>query len=305
MRRPTALATGFVFASIVLVIVPASGPAAAAPLPAVTVSSGPTTPTFVLPECDDVAQMVDAAHAFVVHRDVPDASPLEVSYTTSGQAASGSDFEPLPGSVTIPANADSATVPVTALPAERTKSVDLTITVSGSPGYTLGDPATVTIVLVVRRDPALGPMDCNPGFQLGPEATNHEQTIHVGETPVGITTTGDFVFLRLTDGELPPGISVAEKAGALGEFVGTATTPGDYQSTLDACQLGIVITCRPTTLVVHVLAAAQPPVTATAATPDNAQLPVTGTPASGITIVAVSLFMIGAVMARAGRRRAA
>jgi LPXTG-motif cell wall-anchored protein len=305
MRRPTALATGFVFAAIVLVALPVSGSASAAPLPAVTVSSGPTTPTFVLPECNDVAEPVDAAAAFVVHRDAPDASPLEVTYTTSGAAESGSDFEPLPGSVTIPANADSATVPVTALLADVTKSVDLTITVSGGAGYTVGDPATVTLALVVRRNPALGPVDCNPSFQLGPEATNHEQTIHVGETPVGITTTGDFVFLRLTDGELPPGISVADQAGTLGEFVGTATTPGDYQSTLDACQVGIVITCRQTTLVVHVLAAAQPPVTDTAVTPDNAQLPVTGTPAPGITIVGVSLLLLGAVMARAGRRRVA
>jgi hypothetical protein len=257
-----------------------------------------------LPECNDVAEPVDAAAAFVVHRDVADASPLEVTYTTSGAAQSGSDFEPLTGSVTIPANADSATVPVTALLAARTKSVDLTITISGGAGYTLGDPAMVTLVLVVRRDPALGPMDCNPGFQLGSEATNHEQTIHVGERPVGITTTGDVVFLRLTDGELPPGISVADEAGALGEFAGTATTPGDYESSLDACQTGIVITCRQTTLVVHVLAAAQPPVTGTA-TPNNAQLPVTGTSASVITIVALSLLMVGAVMARTARRRVA
>ncbi len=305
MRRPTALATGFVFASIVLVALPVSGPASAAPLAAVTVSSGPTTPTFVFPECNDVAQQVDAADAFVVHRDVPDAAPLEVTYTTSGGAVSGSDFAPLPGSVTIPANADSATVPVTALLAERSKSVDLIITVSGDADYTLGGPATVTLVLVVRRDPALGPMDCNPGFQLGPDATNHEQTIHVGERPVGITTTRDFVVLRLIDGELPPGISVADEAGALGEFVGTATTAGDYQSTLDACSGAIVITCRQTTLVVHVLAAAQPPVTATDASPDTAQLPVTGAPAPGITIVGVSLLLLGAVMARSSRRRAA
>src|SRR5204863_8336639 len=183
---------------------------------------------------------------------------------------------------------------------ERTKSVDLTITVSGGAGYTLGDPATVTLVLVVRRDPALGPVDCNPGFQLGPEATNHEQTIHVGETPVGITTTGDFVVLRLTDGELPPGISVSDEAGTLGEFVGTATTPGDYQSTLDACQVAIVITCRQTILVVHVLAG--PAVEPQA---DSVELPVTGTSPLGITIVGLSLLVIGGVMARAGRRRVA
>jgi LPXTG-motif cell wall-anchored protein len=248
--------------------------------------------------------MVDAADAFVVHRDAPDAAPLEIIYTTSGQAESGSDFEPLSGSVTIPANADSATVPVTTLPTERTGSVDLTITISGRAGYTLGDPATVTLVLVVRRNSALGPMDCNPGFQLGPDATNREQTIRVGETPVGITTTGDAVFLRLVDGELPPGISVADgPAFALGEFVGSATTTGDYRATLDACQVAIVITCRQTTLVVHVLAG--PEVTPLAANPGDARLPVTGTSTPGITIVGLSFLLIGGIMARSSRRRAA
>src|SRR4051794_5051613 len=106
MRRPAGVATLFVFASMALVVLPMSGSASAAPLPAVTVSSGPTTQTRFLGECNDVVETVDAADAFVVHRDMRDPSPLVITYATSGQAKSGSDFEPLPGSVTIPANAD-------------------------------------------------------------------------------------------------------------------------------------------------------------------------------------------------------
>jgi LPXTG-motif cell wall-anchored protein len=280
-------------------------------LPVVTVTSGPTTPTFVFRECNDAVGGVDAADAFVVHRDVPDASPLAVTYNTSGEAKSGTEFEPLSGSVTIPANADSATVPVTALLTDRTASVDLSITISGAAAYTVGDPATVTIVLVVHRDPALGPVDCNPNFQLGPEATNHEQTIHVGETPVALTTTGGSGYTRvgLVDGELPPGISISGAFGTEGAFLGTATTTGDYSATLDVCPGGIVFTCRRTTLVTHVLAAEQPPVTSTSApvaiADQSAQLPVTGTSAPAITIVGVAFLVIGAIMARPGRRRQA
>jgi LPXTG-motif cell wall-anchored protein len=295
MRRSAGFATLCAFASMVLVAFPSAGPASAAPLPVVTVTSGPTTRTLVVRECDDVVSTVDAAEAFVVHRDVPDAAPLEVTYTTSGEAQSGSDFEPLSGSVTIPANADAATVPVTALLAERTKSVDLTITISGGGAYTLGDPATVTLVLVVRRDPELGPMDCNPSFQLGSEATNREQTIHVGETPVDLTTTAPTRIIRLVDGELPPGISI----GAQGAFVGSATTPGNFDATLEACPLGIVFTCRQNTLLVHVL-----PVDQFSQVDGSPQLPVTGTRAPGMTIVGLSLLAIGAVMARSSRRRA-
>jgi len=296
---------------MVLVAFPGSGPTAAAPLPVVTVASGPTTPTFVIRECDDVAPTVEAADAFVVHRDVPDASPLEVSYTASGQAQSGTDFEPLSGSVTIPANAESATVPVTTLLTDRTEAVDLSITISGGAGYTLGDPAAVTLVLVVRRDPALGPMDCNPDFQLGPEATNREQTIHVGETLVDLTTTAAderYTSVRVVDGELPPGISVSEVGGFHEGFAGSATTTGDYSATLDVCPLDIVFTCRRTTLLVHVLPAGDPPPVVPLADPatlpdGSSQLPVTGTPAPALTIIGLSLLAIGAVMARPARRR--
>ncbi len=293
-----------------LAVLPTWGSASAAPLPVVTVTSGPTTPTSFMRECNDVVEMVDAADSFVVHRDVPDASPLAVTYTTSGEAQSGTDFEPLSGSVTIPANADSATVPVTTLLRDRTSSVHLSITISAGAGYTLGDPAAVTLVLVVRRDPALGPLDCNPNFQLGPEATNHEQTIHVGETPVALTTTGGSgsISVRLVDGELPPGISISGGFATEGHFLGTATTTGDYRSTLDVCPEGIVFTCRRTALVIHVMAATQPPVTSTSApnavADQQAQLPVTGTSAPAITIAGLALLLIGAVMARSARGRA-
>jgi LPXTG-motif cell wall-anchored protein len=294
-----------------LAVLPSGGSLSAAPLPVVTVTSGPTTPTFVFRECNDAVEGVDAADSFVVHRDVPDASPLAVAYTTSGPAISGTEFEPLSGLVTIPANAESATVPVTALLGDRTTSVHLSITISGSADYAVGDAATVTLVLVVHRDPALGPLDCNPNFQLGPEATNHEQTIHVGETPVALTTTGGSGYTRLglVDGELPPGISISGGFGTAGHFLGTATTTGDYRATLDVCPGGIVFTCRRTTLVIHVLAATQPPVTSTS-TPEitvvdqQAQLPVTGTSAPAITIIGLALLVIGAIMARSARRRA-
>jgi len=308
MRRSSGFATLCALAAMVLVVLRGSGPASAAPLPVVTVTSGPPTPTFVIRECDDVAPTVEAASAFVVHRDVPDASPLEVSYTTSGQAQSGADFEPLSGSVTIPANSDSATVPVTTLLTDRTEAVDLSITISGGAGYTLGDPATVMLALVVRRDPALGPMDCNPWFQLGPDATNREQTIRVGESLFELATTEAFsLFIRVVDGELPPGISAAEPGGMDGSFVGAATTTGDYGATLDVCPLAIVFTCRQTALLVHVLAGDPPPVVPIAELgpllDGSSQLPVTGTPAPGLTIIGLSLLAIGAVMARPARRR--
>jgi hypothetical protein len=287
---------------LVVVLVAAAvilpGSVSAAPLPIVTVSSGPTTPTTIVRECDDVAQVVEVADAFVVHRDTADASPLVVTYTTSGTAESGSDFEPLSGSVTIPANADSATVPIRVLLGERTEWVSLDVTISGGAEYTLGAPVTVRLELKVRRDPALGPVDCNPRFQLGPDATNREQTIRVGETPVGITTTGDSVHMRLVDGELPPGVAIFNANGKA-EFLGTASDPGDYSATLAVCPQAIVFTCRQTTLVIHVLPASDPILDRSVVIAPR--LPATGTPALTVAVLGLALLLTGAITAVASR----
>ena len=48
----------------------------------------------------------------------PQSSPFTVNYTVFGTGVAGTDYTALPGSVVIPANATSVSVPVTA-PAPR------------------------------------------------------------------------------------------------------------------------------------------------------------------------------------------
>jgi hypothetical protein len=87
--------------------------------------------------------------AFRVSRTGSRASPLTVSYSLTGTATPGSDYAALPGSVTIPAGAATATIVVTPLNdsvAEVNETVVLTLT--PKPAYTIGIPghATVTII---------------------------------------------------------------------------------------------------------------------------------------------------------------
>src|SRR5262249_40689611 len=71
---------------------------------------------------------------------------LTVSYTVSGTAAAGTDYQSLPGTVTIPAGSASATItvnPIDDAAPEPTESVVVTLAAGAS--YTVGSPSSATV----------------------------------------------------------------------------------------------------------------------------------------------------------------
>ncbi len=89
-----------------------------------------------------------AAGQFTFRRVGPTTAPVTIDYTISGTAASGTDFTALPGRVTIPAGATSATVSLVprANPANtNNRTAILTITPNPAYGVGAGDRAGVTI----------------------------------------------------------------------------------------------------------------------------------------------------------------
>jgi len=292
--RQAVLAVGMVGATLGLPSV-----AASAPLSTVSVVSGETTQESLATECDDALWPVDVAESFVIRRDTPGSSQ-EVAYETSGSAAAGIDYEPLPGVATIPLGADQVRVPVQVRDnSERTRSVTLTITILPRADYTVGDPASATINFISDRDPSLPHVDCNPEFVLTDAASNREQTIRVGGRPLPVQTTGGpSFFMRVVGGSLPPGVRldpgsmfVDPTYGHGGGFLGAATTTGTFAATLEVCPTRYVFTCRTTTLTVHVL-------------PRGAGLPQTGASLALETFAALSLIAVGRrLRSAAGRRR--
>lgn len=74
--------------------------------------------------------------------------PVTVSYTISGTAVAGTDFDPLPGTLTIPAGATSATLSLMPRPnPENLNNRAATLTIVSDPAYGVGaaDRAGVTI----------------------------------------------------------------------------------------------------------------------------------------------------------------
>ncbi|MCB0466363.1 MAG: discoidin domain-containing protein, partial [Aequorivita sp.] len=79
--------------------------------------------------------------------------PLTVNYTIGGTASSGSDYNPLSGTVIIPVGQQTGFItvtPVNDLEIEPIETVALTLS-SGS-GYTIGSPSTATVNIVSDDD---------------------------------------------------------------------------------------------------------------------------------------------------------
>ena len=85
-------------------------------------------------------------------------SPLTVTYKVSGNANSGSDYTPLSGTLSVPAGATTATIPVTIIDDNVDESSEeiavwLNDPVVGSAAYRLGRPSSYHLII----DPSDGP----------------------------------------------------------------------------------------------------------------------------------------------------
>ena len=97
-----------------------------------------------------------AAGEFVFSRaegDAATAFPLVVNYIVSGSATSGTDYEPLLGTVTIPAGESSVAVQVSPLKSGMTDD-DVSVTVTVSAGNYDAGSSSASVVIVNSRDPA-------------------------------------------------------------------------------------------------------------------------------------------------------
>jgi 2-C-methyl-D-erythritol 4-phosphate cytidylyltransferase len=116
----------------------------------VTIVSDDVVPTVTVTATTATAtEAGPTAGQFRVTRTGNTAAALTVNWSVGGTAASGSDYNSLPGSVTIPVGAASATVAVT--PANDTLvegNETVVVTLSPSAAYTVGSPSSATVTIV-------------------------------------------------------------------------------------------------------------------------------------------------------------
>jgi subtilisin family serine protease len=120
----------------------------------------PPLPTVTVTADDADAAEPDNAGSFTVHRTGSTASALTVTYTLSGTAQNGTDYQTMSTSVTIAAGASSASVAVNPIDdsvVEGDETVVLTI-VSNS-AYTAGSPGDATVTIADNdQSPPLRPV---------------------------------------------------------------------------------------------------------------------------------------------------
>ena len=113
------------------------------------------------------------------------ASDITLAYTVDGTATAGSDYAALSGTVAVPKDATTATIPVTIIDdTVREGNETIVLTLTGGAGYRVGSPGTHTLTIVnpvvgisvSSPAPVPGNYGCNGGT-WGPKVTEGEPVV--------------------------------------------------------------------------------------------------------------------------------
>jgi large repetitive protein len=108
----------------------------------------PPLPTVTVIAADANAAELDNAGSFAVHRTGSTASSLTVTYTLSGTAQNGADYQTLSTSLTIPAGASSANIAVNPIDDSAVESDEtVTVAIVANSAYTVGSPGNATVTI--------------------------------------------------------------------------------------------------------------------------------------------------------------
>ena len=114
--------------------------------PTVTIQA--TTPT--------ASELAASAGVFTVSRNGPTTDPLTVLYSVSGTAVSGTGFQPVSGSVTIPAGQSTAAIDITPINIGQIGgSATVIVGLASGTGYEVGTPASDTVTILENDLPSV------------------------------------------------------------------------------------------------------------------------------------------------------
>ncbi|HKS37791.1 MAG TPA: S8 family serine peptidase, partial [Verrucomicrobiae bacterium] len=227
-----------------------------------------TTPS-ALPVVTVVVSDSSAAEAgsdsgtFVVTRTGGTTSALTVNYSMGGNAANGTDYNPLQTSVTIPAGAASATVTVTPADDSAVEGAETAIlTILAHAAYAVGSPNSATITLSDNDALVAFPFGVSPASGLASKGARGgsftpDSQIYVltnsSDVPLGWAVTKDrtWVSLSATNGTLAPfsGATVTASINAQANQL----APGTYNAHIRFLNTSTSVgdTTRKATLKIH------------------------------------------------------
>jgi subtilase family serine protease len=168
----------------------------------------PPPPPPALPSVSVVATTTPAREAgqtsgvFTVTRTGDTAAPMTVQYSVGGTATPGSDYAALPGSLTIPAGASSATIivaPIDDLLVEPDESVIVTLVSTAD--YRVGSPGVATVTIVSDDKPpdlVVSSLTAPSNGGAGAALTVNDTTSNQGTGPAPASLTAFYLSLDFT-----------------------------------------------------------------------------------------------------------
>jgi subtilase family serine protease/subtilisin family serine protease len=203
---------------------------------------GPDQPHVTIVATDATATEAGLTGGLLtVTRTGPTDADLTVHYTVSGSAVAGSDYVTLPGSVTILAGSETATIPVAALD-DSTAELDETVVVSLTfdASYFIGNPGKATVNIVsdeLLSDLSVSALTLPTGGAAGDPITLNDTTANTGAGPAEPSVTrfyfsSDTVFdpadTLLGTRAVPALAPGTSSSGTTTVTIPGATTPGTY-----------------------------------------------------------------------------
>ena len=164
----------------------------------VTLTAASAAAVTVAATTQNVPESGGGPGVFTVTRQGPTTAPLTVYYTMGGSAVAGANYAALPGSVTIPAGAASATITVTpqddGVVHASTPSASLFLLSNAN--YTATYPGGVATVFIADNDAPNAALPVTRFAQIGDYGSNSPAEQAVADlvhswNPAFITTTGD------------------------------------------------------------------------------------------------------------------
>jgi large repetitive protein len=190
----------------------------------------PPNPTVTVTASDANAAEPSNSGTFTITRTGSTASALAVNYTVNGGASSGSDYQSLGTSVTIPAGNSSATRTVTPVDDTSVEGAEtVVLTLSANAAYTVGSPSSATVTIADNDQP--------------PPPTGQTVTVSANDPSAAETgpNYGQFRIARSGDNSSPLTVRYT--------LNGTANNGSDYESlsgsvTIAAGSIGAFVMVR-------------------------------------------------------------
>lgn len=197
--------------TIIVSLVPTESYALSTFQPSATARIADNEPLVSIIAVDPIAGEANNPGRYLIRRTGPTTGPLTVSYTVGGTAQAGSDYQPLSGTIIIPAGALTADLDLAVLQDSLGEGDETVIvTLSESAGYRIQARLDVAQVRITDDEPVILLFPLTPVISEGSATPMRFMLRRIGDLSQAIT-----VFYDLGNGTAQPNLDFVAPSGSV------------------------------------------------------------------------------------------